>query len=361
MKKRNLIKVLAVGVMVLSLAGCSSGGQTAGNTSGEQSSQNKNKDKSQDEKQDGEQSGDQGKTSENLWKPGSMVNLVVPSTAGGGHDTAARVFAKCCEQTTGVRFNIINNGSGGGAVAYAEVMNSAPDGLTVGQLGSGLASDQYMVDGCTYGPDSYQYIGIHSGDDIHLVVSTKGKFKDMDVKQFLEYAKEHAVTVACSGTWTQADTSRYAIEKAAGLTFNRVGIKGGANCALAVVSGDVDAALVFPSEVLSQVDGGNVKILAHLGEERNDFFPDVPTFKESGVDVNVPSFKILAVSADTPDEILEGWREIFRQTMEDPATAEAFLNVGVTYKELVGDDAYDYVMQTHDYMKEIIDSGVMKN
>ncbi len=345
MKRRNFLKVFAVGIMTFSLIGCSSGGQNpVGSSTGADS-----------------KDGVREETEAGLWKPDGMVNLIVPSTAGGGHDTAARVFAKCCEQVTGVRFNIINNGSGGGAVAYAEVMNSTPDGLTVGQLGSGLASDQYMVEGCSYGPDSYKYIGIHSGDDIHLVVSTKGKFKDMDVNQFLEYAKENTVSVACSGTWTQADTSRYAIEKATGVAFNRVGIKGGANCALAVVSGDVDAALVFPSEVLSQVDGGNVKVLAHLGEERNSFFPDVPTFKESGVDINVPSFKILAVSKDTPDEILEGWREIFRQTMEDPATEEAFIQVGVAYKELIGDDAYDYVMTTHDYMKEIIDSGVMKN
>lgn len=50
-----------------------------------------------------------------------------------------------CEKITGVKINIVNNGAGGGAIAFSETMNAKPDGLTIGQLGSGLASDQYTV------------------------------------------------------------------------------------------------------------------------------------------------------------------------------------------------------------------------
>lgn len=295
-----------------------------------------------------------------LWKPNGIVNLIVPSTAGGGHDTAARVFAKNCERVTGVKFNIVNNGAGGGAVAFAETMNAKPDGMTVGQLGSGLATDQYTVDGCIYTPDSYRHMGIHSGDDCHLIVNANGRFADMDLKDFLEFAKTNPVSLACSGTWGQSDNSRYLLEQTAGVQFQRVGIKGGANCALAVVAGDVDASLVFPSECKAQVDAGNLKILAHLGETRNDFFPEAPTAIEKGYDITLPSFKTLSLPKDTPDDIYEGWCDIFKRTMEDPQTAKEFVEVGVTIKPLVGSDAYDYVMKTHDVIKEIIDSGVTK-
>lgn len=295
-----------------------------------------------------------------LWRPTGAVNLIVPSNAGGGHDTAARVFAKMTEEVTGVKMNIINNGAGGGAVAFAETMNAKPDGMTVGQLGSGLATDQYTVDGCEYTPESYRYIGIHSGDDIHLVVNSKGPFSNMSVSEFLEHAKTNKLTVACSGTWGQADTSRYLIEEAADVSFQRVGIKGGANCALAVVAGDVDAALVFPSEISAQVDAGNLKVLAHLGEERNDFFPEAPTFIEEGYDITFPAFKVLALPLDTPDDIYEGWCAIFDEVMAADETAKAFLDVGVTYKNISGNESYNYVMETHDLVKDIIDSGVME-
>jgi len=60
----------------------------------------------------------------------------------------------------------------------------------------------------------------------------------MDIKEFLEYAKNNPVTIAISGTWQAHDNTRYLIETAAGVKFQRVAIKDGANCALAVVAGD---------------------------------------------------------------------------------------------------------------------------
>ena len=294
------------------------------------------------------------------WKPKGQVSFIVPSTPGGGHDTAARIFAKCVQKVTGVKMNIVNNGAGGGAVAFAEIMNAKPNGMTIGQLGIGLVSDQYTIDGCTYKPDSYRYIGIPTGDDCYLVVSTKGKFKDMNLKQFIEHSKKNPVTLACSGTWGQSDTSRYLLEKASGTKFTRVGIKGGSNCALAVVAGDVDSTMAFPAEVSAQVKAGNLKILGFLGEKRNNFFKDAPTFKEQGYDINVPSFKVIALPKNTPDDIYNGWLEIFKQTMADPQTAKEFEAANIQPQNFAGDDAYKYIMKTHDFMKAIIDTGIMK-
>jgi tripartite-type tricarboxylate transporter receptor subunit TctC len=294
------------------------------------------------------------------WKPKGPVTFIIPSNPGGGHDTAGRVFAKAIQDNTGIKLNVVNNATGGGTVAFAELMKSKPNGMTIGQMGLGLTTDQYTVPDCEYTPDSYRYIGIPTGDNIHLVVSTKGKFKDMSLKQFLEYCKTHEVSTACSGTWGQSDTSRYLIEKVAGIKFRRVGIKGGAKCALAVISGDVDSALVFPAEIASQVKAGNLKILGQLGTKRNHFFPDVPTFKELGYDINVPSFKVIALPKDTPDEIYNGWVEIFKLTLANPETAKAYEKVNVEPMNLVGDEAYQYVMKTHNFMKKIIDTGVMK-
>lgn len=298
--------------------------------------------------------------SKNGWKPNGTVNLIVPSTPGGGHDTSARVWAKMVREKTGVRINIVNNGAGGGAVAFAEIMNAQPNGMTLGQLGSALVTDQYIITGCTYTPDSYRYVGIPSGDDYHLVVSSKGKFKDMDLQEFLEYAKNNPVTMASTGAWGQLDASSYLIQKASGAKFTRVGIKGGAACTLAVVAGDVDVTLSFPTEIIGQVKAGNLKILAHLGESRNNFFPETPTFKEKGYNIHVPSFKAIVLPKNTPDDIYKGWLEIFKVTMDDSKTFQEFEAVNMAPKKYIGEDSYKYIMQTHDFFKKIIDDGGAK-
>src|SRR3546814_18468127 len=55
------------------------------------------------------------------------------SDLGGGHDTNARALSKVMEKHAGQSTVIINQPAGGGVVAYNEMINSKPNGLTLGQ------------------------------------------------------------------------------------------------------------------------------------------------------------------------------------------------------------------------------------
>ena len=53
----------------------------------------------------------------------------------------------------------------------------------------------------------------------------------------------------------------------------------------ALVGGHIKAVAVSVAEVRGQVQANNLKILGVMSAERDKLFPDVPTFKEQGVDV----------------------------------------------------------------------------
>lgn len=342
--KRNIWIYAAVAALVLS--GCS-GSNTNTAASTEANSQA------------GTETEGSGKTGG--WRPDGQVDLIIGSAAGSSLDTAARVFAQQAEAIEGVRINVINNTGGGGTVANVEVMMAKPDGMTIGQFGSAIATDQYTVDGCNYSQDTYRIIGIHSEESAHLCVSAKGKFKDMDAEEFLTYAKDHPgeLKMAISGTWNLYDVTRHELEKHYESKFQRVGIKGGTNCLLSLVAGDVDATLAFPVEILPLVESGDVKVLAQMGEEKNEFFPDVPTFKDLGFDEAVTASKVLVLPKDTPDEIYEGWIEIFTNVMEAPETEEAFHEIGLTFSPYIGQDAYDHISEYGEFIKtNFVDTGV---
>ena len=72
------------------------------------------------------------------------------------------------------------------------------------------------------------------------------------------------------------------------------------------------------------------------------------------------SQKVIALPKNTPDDIYNGWLEIFKQTMADPQTAKEFEAANIQPQNFAGDDAYKYIMKTHDFMKAIIDTGIMK-
>lgn len=298
------------------------------------------------------------------WRPSSAVTLIVPSTAGGGHDNAARLWAKCAEKYAGVPINIKNDGSGSGVVAQTNMMTADTDGLTIGQVSISLVSDQYLVEGASYNQDSFKYIGLDSTDANYLVVSANGPYADMDLEEFLTYAKANPdiVRIGVSGTWTNHDYTRYMIQETAGVEFTRVSIKGGANIVLSILGGDLDAGVPYPSEIAAQVEAGNLKILALTGNERSPFWPDVPTFTECGYDINLAMWRALVLPEGTPDEIIEGWNEIYELTMNDPETIQAYADAGITYCNLGGHDATKaYVEASHDVYKTIIDTGVVNN
>lgn len=296
------------------------------------------------------------------WRPSSAVTLIVPSSAGGGHDVTARLWAKCAEKYAGVPINIQNEEAGGGVVAMTNMMSAEPDGLTIGQGSISLNTDQYLVEGAIYTPDDFTYVGLDATDANYLVVNANGPFKDMDAKEFLEYAAANPgqVRIGVSGNWTNHDYTRYMIEQTSGASFTRVSIKGGANIVLGILNGDLDAGVPYPSEIAAQVDAGELKVLALTGETRSPFWPDVPTFNELGYDINLTMWRAIVLPKDTPQEIVDGWTEIYELTMNDPETIQAYQDVGVTYVNLGGQTAVkEYVDASHEVYKEIIDTGVV--
>jgi len=266
------------------------------------------------------------------WRPGRPVTLVVPSNPGGAHDANARVLESVMEKYTGQPIAILNQPAGAGVVAYSQVMRARPDGQTLGQISVSVVSDQFHMAGATYNKDSYAYIGQISADQNLLVVNARGPYGGMTARQFLEYARARPGTVAfgVSGNWTNHDYTRFQIEEASGAKFLRVPIKGGADIVLGMLSGDVQAAALYPTEVKGQIDAGALKALAHNGDRPLKDWPDVPSFTSLGLAVDMAIWRVLVAPRETPPHILAGWRSILRQTMNDPALQDACERASIT-------------------------------
>lgn len=268
------------------------------------------------------------------WRPSGTVTLIVPSSPGGGHDTNARALASVMEKHAGQSIVILNQPAGGGVVAYNEMAAAKPDGLTLGQVSTSLVTDAYRLSNVNYDADTFAYVGQISADPNLLVVSSKGPHADMDLKEFLDTAKAtpQSVLMGVSGNWGNQDFVRYALEKAADVEFRRIPIKGGRNILLGILGGDLHAGLLYPSEVKAQYDAGEIKVLAHNGENAVQGFEGVESFRDIGVDVGFSVWRALVLPKDTPAEIIAGWDEILRSTMEDPALKEAYAAVAIGYE-----------------------------
>ena len=93
-----------------------------------------------------------------------------------------------------------------------------------------------------------------------------------------------------------------------------------------VAGGHINATFVSQATAGAQVKGGQVRVLGVYGEQRLRSLPDVPTFRESGVDTpiaNQGTWFGVAAPAATPPLVVARINQVFNQALRDPATRAA--------------------------------------
>src|SRR5699024_2217711 len=91
------------------------------------------------------------------------------------------------------------------------------------------------------------------------------------------------------------------------------------------LGGDFDGAEARLLELASQVEAGELEVLAVMSEDRLDSLPDVPTLKEKDIDVVMGTWRGLGVPADTPDDIVEILADAYSEAINS-GDFEKFMN-----------------------------------
>ncbi|MCQ8864988.1 tripartite tricarboxylate transporter substrate-binding protein, partial [Escherichia coli] len=88
---------------------------------------------------------------------------------------------------------------------------------------------------------------------------------------------------------------------------------------------------VSPGEVINHVNGGKLKTLVVMADERMKTMPDVPTLKEKGVDLSIGTWRGLIVSQKTPQDVVDVLAKAAKETAEEPAFQDALQKLNLNY------------------------------
>lgn len=256
--------------------------------------------------------------------PQKSIQIIVPFAAGGGTDIVARAVADAAKNHFSKPVVIVNKTGAGGAVGMGEGANAKPDGYTVTMI---------CVELVTLPP---QNLAPFTSSDFRPIMQINAEPSAITVKadapwntveEFLDYARNNPgkVKVGNSGVGAIWHLAAAAIELETDASFNHIPYEGAAPAIAALVGGHIDAVTVSPAEVASQVNGGQLKMLAVVDTERSKSFPDIPTLKEEGYDVAVGTWRGLAVPKDTSDEIVAILKEGFLKAV-DEADFKSFMD-----------------------------------
>jgi tripartite-type tricarboxylate transporter receptor subunit TctC len=248
--------------------------------------------------------------------PERAIEFIVPSSPGGGSDTAARVFSEFfARHLGGASIAVINHGGGGGALGISLAAQAAPDGYTLGQLQSPqVVSKQFENENARFSADSFEYIGIVTSDAQAVAV-----LNDSPIETWADLMAASAdgnVNCAVTGNGGGPQLATLRMIERGGPAVNLINFDGGSEARAALLGGHVDALCINIGGMLRAID--EIRVLGVASNERLPEIPDTPTFREHGVDLVAGTDRILAVPAGTPDDIVAALRAAYDATMADP-------------------------------------------
>lgn len=177
----------------------------------------------------------------------------------------------------GVPVTVTNKAGATGSLALEYVKNAKPDGYTINYM----PVECTMVKSLGYTtvtPSDFDFIGKVMSITAALTVKKDAKW-ECTIEEFLAYAKANPgkVKVGNSGTGSIWQIASLSLADKAGVQFNDVPFDGARPAVTALLGGHIDAVTVSPSEVLTNVQGGNLKVLGIMSEKEDPLFPGVPT------------------------------------------------------------------------------------
>jgi putative tricarboxylic transport membrane protein len=128
-------------------------------------------------------------------------------------------------------------------------------------------------------------------DEFVLVVRSDSRHRSMAELVAAARRAPKAVTVGGSSAPSSDSVIAHLVERATGAQFTYVPFKGGGEVLTNLLGGHIEVASANPGEVLEQITARRVRALAVAGERRLASLPDVPTLRESEIDVVVTQWR----------------------------------------------------------------------
>lgn len=222
--------------------------------------------------------------------PTKPIILVIPWAAGGGQDNSARAITPQVGAILGQPLVIVNKPGAASATGHISVQDAAPDGYTLVQTSTPIITLQYLHPSSGVSFKKLEPIVLFSYSPAAIFVKSDSPYNTL--KKLVDYAKANPGKARLAnstngGIW---HISGMAFAKEAGIKITHVSTKGSAADANMVLGGHVEGMVGGPGDVYHLVKGGKLKMIAIAEPERSKLLPDVPTFKESGLNLVLFSY-----------------------------------------------------------------------
>ncbi|QGP91493.1 Tripartite tricarboxylate transporter family receptor [Neomoorella glycerini] len=323
-------------VLTLSLAGCGGSEQAKEGTKG--SSQGENK--------------------AAIDYPTKPVEMTVLFGAGSGADLLARKVAEIAGKELGQPISVVNRTGAGGATGYTYVKGQKADGYNI-VWNSNSINTAYHAGNMNFDYKAFSGVAELTTEPVSIAVKADAPWKD--INEFIDYAKKNPgkVRIGNSGKGSFTHLAAVALENKTGVKFTHVPFGQGLAVS-SLLGGQIEASSQLPAEIMSQVKAGQVRILAVTGEERLKVLPDVPTFKEKGIDLTLSLWRGIAVPAGTPEAVISKLEAAMKKVTENEEFKKFAAEMGANIEFRSAKDFDKFIAQQDQELASLMEQIGMK-
>lgn len=289
--------------------------------------------------------------------PDSPISMIVTYSPGGATDFQARIVTMMAgdKEYLGQPIVIINKPGAGGQVGWNWCVQKAPkDGYTMLSYNVPHFIAQSIVFPTKYNIDTFAPVANWGADPAVLIVGKDSPFNT--VQDLLDYAKKNPgkVTVSGAGLYVGHHIAFLQLAKATGVKMTYIPEKGGVPAMQSVIAGKVKAGFNNLSDAYRNQD--RLKILGVADLERNDFLPNVKTFKEMGIDIDDSSvnFRGVAFPAGVSDAIITKCADVFPKMFDAKKTLKKMKSSGSPVRVMTRDQVIKMWKERQAYLSDLL-------
>lgn len=290
------------------------------------------------------------------WKPDKPIEIIVPTTPGGGMDRTARLLQKILQEggLVSVPVSVVNKPGGGGAVSVVYLNQHAGDAHYVAINSPNLIANDIN------GRGTFKYRDVTPLGNLfseYTVIAVRADSPLRSGQDFVDRLRKDPASLAVSTPTTLGSVNHMSfalVAKSAGVDpkkLKAVVLGSGGDAAMAVLGGHIDAHTGTPSSVVRLVQDGKLRVIGILAPKRlSGPYANTPTWSEQGYRAVMDTWRgVIGVKGLTPAQIAF-WdntlaravaTDVWKQALEQNTWEANYLNSTQTRK-LFDDDYAEY-------------------
>ncbi len=262
--------------------------------------------------------------------PRENVRLVVPFAAGGGTDRLARLIAQRMGEKTGKSFIVENKPGAGGNIGAAQVAKST-DGHTLLFTTAAIAVSPFMFGKPGYDLSKDLLPVVHvSSSPLVLVTKPGGTINSLADLAKASAAKPNGLNYASPGVGTTSHLGGFMLTQQFKLNAKHVAYRGAGPATTAVMSGEVDFALMAAVAVIPFLKNKQLQALGVSAKRPLPDLPQAPLLGNPPNNLNFDNWQAVFAPSSMGATQAENVNKLFNEVLRMPEVRAAVYSDGAT-------------------------------